>query len=146
MPKYESYKVGDTEFSFNSFPVIVAKHAYTFADLDASDDLKIPVESGHIVLGVAHEVVLAFTGGTPALDIGDGTDVDFWAVNTDLDLSTIGNFYNSMGSANAGGAGAKFNSGGIVQLSHAASLAAGSGVVYIIMLDLNTNWRTSGNI
>lgn len=146
MANYESRRVGDHEFSFPHFPMRVQKVEYTYADLDASDDLKIPVEAGQVVLAVAHEVVTAFSGGTPALDIGDGTDVDFWIVNTELDLSTEGDFFISFASAQPGSSGAKFNAAGNVQLSHAASLSAGAGIVYLLIIDPRTNWRTAGEI
>ena len=146
MANYEARKVGDHEFSFPQFPIRVQKVEYAFSDLDASDDLKIPVEAGQVVLAVAHEVVTAFSGGTPALDIGDGTDVDFWIINTELDLSTVGDFQISFSSAQPGSAGAKFNAAGNVQLSHAASLTAGEGIVYLLIIDPRTNWRNAGEI
>lgn len=145
MANYESKRVGDHEFSFPSFPMQVQIVEYTYADL-VSDVLKIPVEAGQIVLAVAHEVTTAFSGGTPALDIGDGTDVDFWIVNTEMDMTSLGNFFTSWASAQPGAAGAPFTAAGNVVLTHAASLAAGAGRVILFIVDPRTNWRTAGEI
>jgi len=143
MAKYEAYReTGDHEFSYVSYPLICAKFDYTYADLNASDEYVIPVEADHMVLGVAHEVTTAFSGGTPALDIGDGTDVDFWIVNTEMDMTALGNFFTSFATAQPGQAGAMFSTAGMIKLTHAASLSAGAGSVYVFMFDFRGNWRT----
>lgn len=143
MATYESRKVGDHEFSFPSFPIQVQKVEYEWDDFDASDELKIPVEAGLAVLGVAHEVVTGFSGGTPTIDIGDGSTTDFWLGNADITETTAGDFQNSLAGAVGG---AKFNAAGNVVLTSSTELAAGAGAVYIFSIDARTNWRTAGNI
>lgn len=143
MANYESRRVGDHEFSFVSFPMQVQIVEYAFSDFDASYELKIPVESGLAVLGVAHEVTTAFSGGTPSIDVGDGSTTDFWLGTADITETVTGNFSNSL---SAGVGGAKFNSAGNVVLTSSTELAAGAGAVYIFSIDQRTNWRTAGNI
>jgi hypothetical protein len=145
MANYESRKVGDHEFSFPTFPLRVQVVEYAWDDL-SSDVLKIPVEAGDLVLAVAHQVTTPFAGGTPALDIGDGTDADFWIVNTEMDMTADDNFFNSLGSAQPGSAGFPFTAAGNVVLTHAASLTAGAGTVFLLIVDTRTNWRTAGEI
>jgi hypothetical protein len=143
MAKYEAYReTGDSEFDFVSFPLICFKVDYAFDDLNASFEYVIPIEANHMVLGVAHEVTTVFSGGTPALDIGDGTDADYWIVDTEMDMTSSGNFFTSFGSAQPGQAGAKFNTSGKVVLTHVTGLTQGEGTAYVFMLNFSGNWRT----
>lgn len=145
MANYESKRVGDHEFTFPSFPMQVQITEYAFGDL-SSEVLKIPVEAGQVVLAVAHEVTTPFAGGTPALDIGDGSDADFWIIDTEMDMTSDGNFFNSWASAQPGMGGATFTAAGNVVLTHAVSLTAGAGKVFLFIIDPRTNWRTAGEI
>lgn len=141
MAKYESSKVGDTEFSHVSFPLIVEKFPYAFDDLDASFTLTIPVEPGNIILGVGHEVTTQFAGGTPTVKVGDGSTADYYLTTTACAATTL-NVAHSLGS------GVSVSTGSTtpkkVVVTGSTQLSAGEGVVYIFRFDTNTNWRTSG--
>lgn len=143
MGNYQSYPAGDHEFSNLVFNLLVQKVEYAFSDLGAGDALTIVIPAGRIVLGVAHEVVTAFSGGTPALNVGDGSDVDFWIAPADVTLGSAGDFYSSIGGANAASGGVKYNATGRIVVDHATGLTQGAGVVYVFYLDPNENWRLS---
>lgn len=143
MATYETYPVRDHEFDEVSFPVKVRTYDYAYTDL-VSNAYAIPIPAGTVILGVGHEVRTAFTGGTPAINIGDGSSTTYWIAAASITPGSQGNFYNSIGNTASGGGGRKYNSAGSVVVTHATDLAAGAGRVYVFMLDLNTNWRTTG--
>ncbi len=146
MATYESYKPGDHEFSNVSFPVIVKFVDYDHTDLDASDDLYIPVDAGTVIIGVAHEVTEAFAGGSPSCTVGDVSQAAGWLASADISEASLGDFAFSLAKANAYSAGKKYNTAGVIIVAHAASLTAGKGRVYIFHLDTNENWRTEGHL
>jgi hypothetical protein len=144
MATYESFREGDHEFTFISHPVIVQAIDYAYTDLDASDDLYIPVIAGTLMIGVAHEVVTAFSGGTPSCTVGDGDSSTGWLISTDITETSQGNFAFSLAKANTYSPGKLYSAGGYIIVTHAASLAAGAGRVYLFFIDMNENWRTAG--
>ena len=114
---------------------------YEFDDLDAGNDLRIPIEAGDIVLGVAHEVVVAFVGGAPAVSVGDSLAAEGYLAAVDLTPGTIGDYAMSLGSANAYGMGKAYIAGDQIIVAHAAGLTAGEGRVHILMYSRAGTWR-----
>lgn len=137
MAKYESHMVGDSEFSFVSFPLIVTRKEYAYSELP----LTIPVDAGRLILGVGHEVTTVFAGGTPAVSIGNGTSTNFWMTTTVLAPTSTG-FQSSLAAISTGQLTG--SSAGRVVLTGSTELSSGNGAVYIYQFDLNTNWRTTG--
>jgi len=137
MATYESYKVGDHEFSVPSFGMKVLKYDYGFADLD----LTIPIDAGVIVLGVGHEVVTAFDGGTEAINIGDGSTTDLWMASAVVAPTSAGSFSHSFPLKDGIKTGASAEK---VVLTASTELTAGAGSVYLFIVDTRENWRTSG--
>lgn len=146
MATYESYKTGDHEFSNVSFPIVTFYKLIDHADLNASFQYDIPIEAGKIVLGVSGLVTETFTGGTPVIDIGDGSDADGFIDSTQTDLAvTADAFACSIGfSTNAYAKGRYYAAAGVVRLTCATGLTAGKIKLFVHMLDTSTNWRTTG--
>lgn len=132
-------KEGDNEFSI---PVIIPEtrvYHYDHADLDASFKFHIPVEPDTMIVSVVYEVTEAFAGGTPSLNIGDGTDADAFCAA--VDSTVLGGVTNSLAGAAANAGGKKYSALGEICLTHATGLTAGKANVYVTALSLKGNWR-----
>lgn len=136
MATYESYKVGDHEFSNPSFPIQVLKVDYAYDDLD----LSIPVDAGVMILAVANVVSTAFAGGTPAVSCGITGSTELFLTATELACGTPG-MVNSFGLSTGKWTGASTSA---VVLTGSTELTAGEGSVYLFLIDPRENWRTDG--
>ena len=97
--------------------------------------LSVPVEAGTFVTGVGHIVETAFTGGTPAIKIGDSGDDDCYGAAAAFSPTTPGNFV-----MNA--SGPKYYSGlDAIRVTHAAGLTGGKGKVFVRFFRTSGDWR-----
>jgi hypothetical protein len=150
MAKYETFRMGDSEFDYLAFPIITRYVDYDHTDLgDTSTTFLIPIQAGTVLLGVIHQVTEGFTNAVePAedslLNIGDGTDADAYLDETDLTPKTLGNLVNSLAKANAKSSGAVHLTDGVIKLTFTQAQTGGAGRVHLLELDTNTNWRTAG--
>lgn len=75
-----------------AFKTIVSR-AITQADTNTTAEvLTIPAGSWVPPYGVSLEIVEAFAGGTPSIDIGDGSDPDGWVDTTEVTEGTLGTY------------------------------------------------------
>jgi len=134
---------GENEFTNVRLVREIQVVEYDHADLDVSAyTLKIPVQAGTIVLGVGHEVVEAFAGGTPDVLVGDGDDPDGYIKTGDIVFGTVGDFKWSAADA-AFVLGKKYSTAGYILVTATASLTAGKGRVFIESINTTGNWRVA---
>ncbi len=109
--------------------------SYKYSDLDATaHTLTIPIDPDTVVVKVGHEVVKAFSGGTPSIDIGDGTTAAYFLGSASITEGAAGNL--AFGTASK-----KYATGGVIVVTHAAGLTAGEGKVFIEKFSTKGNWR-----
>jgi len=114
---------------------------YVFNSTGAALTLVLPatVANPIILFAVMHAVRTAFAGGTPSIDIGDGTDVDGYLDSTDITETTAGNFANSMTAASADAVlneGEYLTAPRSITVTLSASLTAGAGKVLALIYRL----------
>ncbi|RUM47295.1 MAG: hypothetical protein DSY80_01025 [Desulfocapsa sp.] len=138
-----SHGVGDSDLTLLARSVDVLVYEYTYADLDSSDDFYIPLDADTIVEKVGHLVTTAFTGGTPAIIIGDGDDDNGYLETGVADPTAANDFVTSKHGSYAYSAdGVYYSTPGFVRVGHATGLTAGAGKVIIWMTRLNQlSWR-----
>jgi len=74
-------------------PTLVRSDAITDADANSTvAAIDVPANSIIPPHGVWVEVVTAFAGGTPSLDVGDGDDVDGWVDTTAITETSTGSY------------------------------------------------------
>jgi len=75
-----------------AFKTIVSR-AITEADTNSTAEVVvIPAGSWIPPYGVSLQIVEAFAGGTPSIDIGDGDDDDGWIDTTEVTEGTLGTY------------------------------------------------------
>lgn len=138
-----SHGVRSSDLELLARPVDVLVYDYDYADLDASNDLYIPLDAETIVEKVGHIVTTAFAGGTPALILGDGSDDNGYLETAVADPTTLGDFVTSKHGAYAySGDGVYYSAPGFIRVGHAASLTVGAGQVILWLVRLNQlSWR-----
>ncbi len=132
--------LGSSDLEKRVAPVYARAVEYNFDDLDANHLLRIPVPQNTAVLGVAHEVLAAFAGGTPTINIGDGTTANKFVATADAVPDTAGTFALKLGGVNC----KKFNSAGAIVITGSAGLTAGKGKVTIFEINYDGNGRLPG--
>lgn len=145
MATFAAYGTGHSEFSMNSFPAFVLKFDYTVADL-VSLKYKIVVPTNMYIIAVGHEVLTAFSGGTPDVLVGTATDDNAYITTGACTLSSVGDYVLSSGLSGALAGGKKVAQGDQIVVLHAASIAAGAGRVHVIGYSMDENWRNAGLI
>lgn len=114
----------------------VVSRAITEADTNTTAlVIDVPAKTFVPAYGVSLLVTEAFAGGTPSFTIGDGDDVDGWAVSTDLTEATIG-AYNSVAAAYSI-SGKYYATADTIDVVVSASLTDGTGYLIVQMLDLS---------
>lgn len=100
---------------------------------DTALTIYIPATAANPILlkSVQHIVRTAFAGGTPAINIGDGTDTDAFITAAEITEATAGNVATSYGGAAASADGMYFTAAGTVVVTLSASLSAGAGTVLV---------------
>lgn len=87
--------------------------------------------------GVAIVVTTLFAGGTPSLDIGDGSDDDGWIDTADITEGTAGTYAGTEANTGAYAATGKYYSTqDTLDAVVSASLSAGEAYVFCYMLDV----------
>jgi len=84
--------------------------------------------------GIAIEVLTAFAGGTPSLDIGDGDDPDGWIDTTAITEATPGTYADV--DAALAVTGKYYASADTIDAVVSASLTAGKAYVLVYMLNV----------
>jgi len=101
--------------------------------LDTGADLTLPIAATAtnpiVLLNVVHIVKVAFTGGTPAIDVGDGTTADAYIAAADITEGTIGNIIQSRGAGQAKATGEYLTAARAITVTLSADLATGTAVV-----------------
>jgi len=95
--------------------------------------IDVPAKTWIPPYGVSIYVETAFAGGTPSIDIGDGSDTDGWIDTTDITETTIGT-YSSTAAAYAV-TGKYYSAADTIDAVVSASLTAGSARVMVQMVD-----------
>lgn len=101
----------------------VALLEYNYNDSVLEIEFKASVQEPIYLLEVGHIVLTAFSGGTPAIDVGDGTTSDKYIGSASVTEGTAGNRVVSA-------VGAKLTARGVVKVTLSASLAAGKGLLF----------------
>ena len=83
------YRQGRTEIDGRAFVDFAVRHSISYADQDASHQVRLPLEAGRHVLGVRVRTLEAFTGGSPTVKIGDLQDDDGYIQTTDVDVTAL---------------------------------------------------------
>lgn len=146
MATYESRRVGANEFSFVGYPMQVMKQHYAHSDLDASFNFFVPIEAGVAVIGVAHHVTEAFSGGTPTIDLGDSGATNSWLTATNLTEGSLNNFVHSIGNTSTNAAGKFFAAADYIKVTGSTELTAGEADIYVFYINPATNWRTENDV
>lgn len=120
-------------------PTLVRSRAITDADTNTTvAAIDVPANSMVPPYGVWTQVVTAFSGGTPALNVGDGDNDDGWV---DADDTTEGTEGNYSGTAANGAAyaptGKCYTSADTIDVIVSASLSAGCAYIYALIYDLS---------
>lgn len=114
-------------------PRVVRSREITYADTGTTVPA-VDVPAGWVVppYGVTVVVETALSGGTPAIDVGDGDNDDGWIDNTDVTEGTAGAYSGT--EANTGAyaqAGKHYSSVDTIDVTLSASLTA--GVLYLLV-------------
>jgi hypothetical protein len=145
-----AYDVGRDEFAVTGHVPYVRKYVVDYDDLDATAyTYNIQVPAGTLIRSVAAIVTAAFAGGTPTIDIGDGSDVDGFidSTNSDLAETVLNDFAISTAiAANTFAEGKYYAAAGVVQITGSAALSAGQLTVLVEELRFEDSWRASGEI
>lgn len=106
---------------------------YAWDDTGADLVLNIPATASEPILlfDVGHVVTTLFTGGTPSIDVGDGTDVDAFVDTTAITEGTAGNIAwgRDAAGSEAKAKGQYLTSNLAITVTLSASLSAGAGTV-----------------
>lgn len=145
-----AFDVGRDEFKVTGLVPYFRKIEIKYDQLAASTyDFDIPIQARTLILGVAARIDTAFAGGTPTLDIGDGSNADCFidSTNSDIDPTSAGAVANSQViAANAFAKGLYYASAGVVKVTGAADLTDGKVTVLIQELQTADGWRDKGDI
>lgn len=117
----------------------VRSRQITYADTGATVAI-LDVPAGTLIppWGVVAVVTTLFAGGTPLLDIGDGSDVDGWIDQDDITATSTGTY---AGDETTTGAYAKtgkyYSAADTIDAVVSASLSAGEAYVFAYMIDVS---------
>lgn len=84
--------IGRTEQDVLAYHDFVERHQFSLIGTH-----KIPIKKGRTVLGVRARVIEAFDGTTPVAKVGDAADDDGFLLTTDVDITAVNAFANSVG-------------------------------------------------
>lgn len=111
----------------------VLKLDYTWESTGEGLILRIPASAAYPVFlfDVAHIVRVLFSGGTPAIDVGDGTTADGYIKAASITEGTAGDLAYARDKANAEviSEGKYLTANAQIKVTLSASLAAGAGTV-----------------
>lgn len=132
MSNSTSNRPNDNDVATRVYQDYVLRKEVLFSDLVANV-VRIPIEKGKTVIGVRIQVLTAFAGGTPTVKVGDAaSDLGFFTT-TDVDITALNAFGNSVGlSTNVYAKGKFFASTGAILLTFAAGATAGKLAVGVI--------------
>jgi hypothetical protein len=83
--------MGDSTVQYPLTGRWVRSRKFTFADKNSTKAvLDVPANTFIPSLGVVLLITTLFAGGTPTIDVGDGTNTDGWIDNTDVTVGTVG--------------------------------------------------------
>lgn len=117
---------------------------FDFADLNASNEFKVPLDTGQIVLGVGLEIMTAWASGgsTPTVTVGDADTANGYLASGDVAPETIGAFAFSAGlGTNTFAKGKKYNAANYVKVTLSLDADVGEAILYIQTLRVDGNWR-----
>jgi hypothetical protein len=99
---------------------------YTWESSGEGLILRVPASPSEqiFVTDLVHLVTTAFAGGTPLIDIGDGTTADFFIAQAAITATAAGNLARAK-------LGKKLVANGQVKITLSASLSAGAGTVEV---------------
>lgn len=111
----------------------VLKLEYAYNSTGSALELDIPASADEPVLlwDVAHIVRTAFAGGTPSIDVGDGSDADAYVDTLSITETSAGNIAYARDNANseAKAKGEYLTANRKITVTLSASLTAGAGTV-----------------
>ena len=141
MAHNESYKVGDSDQSFVSYPLIIT-HALTYTGTDLP--VTVPVPKGMALIGVGNIIDTAFASAT-VVAIGIAGSTAHWLTETNVAATAVGKMVTSFGYATAGMLGnTPFESAAgsvVVSTGSTTNTTVGNGRLYLFMFDVSGNWR-----
>ena len=100
---------------------------YDWQDTGEGLKLRIPASAAKpvYVVEVLHQVLTAFDGGTLAIDVGDGSDADFYLENTNnISPATIGHLCRNI-------RGKKLVANAVIEVTLNASLTVGAAALIV---------------
>ena len=113
----------------------IVSDAITEADTNTTKAvLQIPAKT--MVTKVILVVTEVFAGGTPSIDVGDGTDVDGWIDTTDVTETTAGAYAGDGGDAVWAFGGKYYSAADTIDAVVSASLSDGTAYVLAHVIPL----------
>lgn len=124
MPTPIAYDVAHLEKDVKGFADYSRVYEYLFSDLVA-DVIRFPIPNNRAVICVRLHVLTAFDGGTPTVSAGDAASATGWILTTDIVITTLNEYVNSLALANAYCNGKFYLAGGVLLLTHATGSTDG---------------------
>jgi len=119
-------------------PKCVTSRAITESDTDSTViAVELPAGSWVPPYGVTVYVAELFAGGTPALNVGDGTTADGFVDEDDITEGTVGCYSGSAGNAAYSDTGRYYSSADTVDVTVSASLTGGTAYVFVQYYDFS---------
>jgi hypothetical protein len=87
--------------------------------------------------GVAIQILTAFAGGTPSLDVGDGDDPDGWVDSLDITEGTEATYTGGATNSDLADSGKYYAADGQLAVVVSASLTAGKAYVLAHLIDMS---------
>lgn len=127
--------MGDSTIQYPVNGRWVRSRALTDADTNTTAAV-IDIPAGTLIpaFGVLIQVLTAFAGGTPSLDVGDGDDPDGWIDTTDITEGTLGTY---SGSAALAAEGKYYSAADTIDVVVATGLTAGKAYVFAYLIDVS---------
>jgi len=126
--------VGDHEFSNQVAIPSVKVYHYDHAEADASFQVDIPVPAGTMIMSMSHVVEEAFAGGTPSVQVGDGSTPELFIASSAITEGTL----NNMAYSNVR---KWFPTAGMIRVTLVTGLTAGKGALHVESYNVLGNWR-----
>lgn len=121
-----------------AFKTIVSR-AITQADTNTTAEvLTIPAGSWVPPYGVSLQIVEAFAGGTPSIDVGDGDNDDGWIDTTDVTEGTLGTYTGDGGHAVYAVTGKYYATTDTIDAVVATGLTNGTAYLVVRYWDVNS--------
>lgn len=130
--------MAQTSPAFIQGPNVVVSRAITAADTNTTvAAVELPAKSFVPPYGVSTIVVTALSGGSPALNVGDGTTTDGWVDADDTTEGTPGTYTGSAANAAYSDTGKYYATADTIDVGVSASLSAGLAFIVVRYYDFS---------